>query len=361
VAETEKEETANPERAVPPRTARARALTVLGVCLAGVGAYLAAGHGTSSFGYAWIRVHLDIVESQLADLKDLLLDYKKTHGRYPTNDEGLAALDNFESRFRVTLPITPGQAPGQIAGLDPRLDYYFHFMARQVLKLFRDEKGRAPRNEAEFRDVLPEDLVSRLLGGNAQEAQVEIAITRSDNVLILSPAGVLSPWFIPYMYENRNGLDASAFADSPAERDKRAWCVARVDEGVYVCSIGAQLRAREHDEAWWAFNGPRLLGVGLLLLALGCFAAVMRSPWRRAAKGAAAILVSGALGFLTSKASQVSCYAMVPFFHTRQPEIVAQQRKLLKKYRRRGVLAEATYAKALEALEGPLEAGKEPR
>lgn len=337
-------------------TARALALTALGVCLAGVGAYLAAGHGSYSR-HEWIRMYLEIVGGQLAELRGLVVEYKKTHGRYPTNDEGLAVLDNFESRFKATLPALPEEAPGQAVVLHPWLDDYFWFTVRETLGYFRQDKGRAPRDAAEFSDVLPDYLLARARKDNAWQVQMDLGITRTDNILVLSPAGVLSPWFIPYVYENRTGADPASFVDSLATRDQRGWCLARVDERVFVYSVAAQFYAKRYDEEWWDYNGPRFLGAGLLVLALGSFVLLVRSTAWGSAKGMAAILVSGALGYLTSEALQVSCYAARSLFHRRDPQMLTQQRELLEKYRNRGVIAEATYKKAVAALENPLEAG----
>jgi hypothetical protein len=52
-----------------------------------------------------------------------------------------------------------------------------------------------------------------------------------------------------------------------------------------------------------------------------------------------------------------TCYVMRSLFYRRDAQMVAQQKELLEKYRSRGLIAEATFRKAVAALEKPLEAG----
>ena len=91
---------------------------VLIVALGGIGAWLVAGYGRDDRGQWWLRSHLEIVQDQLADLKDHLQAYREAHGRYPTNDEGLATLDNFESRFKAYLRRHPDDSPDEPAVFD---------------------------------------------------------------------------------------------------------------------------------------------------------------------------------------------------------------------------------------------------
>ena len=74
------------------------AIIVLG---ATSGAYLIAGYGQDDRGQWWLRSHLTIIRDQLDGLRNHLRRHKEAHGRYPTNDDGLAVLDNFEARFTV--------------------------------------------------------------------------------------------------------------------------------------------------------------------------------------------------------------------------------------------------------------------
>ena len=51
---------------------------------------------------SWIRGHLRVIQDQLGSIEHALRGYREERGRYPTNDEGLSVLDNFESRFKLT-------------------------------------------------------------------------------------------------------------------------------------------------------------------------------------------------------------------------------------------------------------------
>jgi len=344
----------------PPQTRQWWPLIVLGACLAGVGAWYLGGHGSTDFLLHRIRNHLGVVQGQLADIKERLLDYRKAHGRYPTNDEGLAALDNFEARFRVLFHFYVPPDREDLRGFAGSMDDFDWLYVKEWVECFRAGEGRVPRTAAEFRQAFPEHEWSSAEESKVVPAEFELTVTRSDNVLILSPAGVLSPWLTPYVYENRNGVDAALFADSPANLDGEGRFSVSVDKGVYVYCIGAQLLAQRYDREWWRYHGPRIVGAGLLGLAAVCLVALLGwMPGRKAKLGAAAaVLVAGGIGSVQFVAS---CYVMRSLFYRRDAQMVAQQEELLEKYRSRGNITEATCRKALEALERPLEAGTPPR
>ena len=60
---------------------------------------------------SWIRCHLDIVQSQLHGLAGQLQEYRKAHGQYPSNDEGLGVLTNFESRLTLAYYLDKSEIP----------------------------------------------------------------------------------------------------------------------------------------------------------------------------------------------------------------------------------------------------------
>jgi len=332
------------------------ALIILGACLAYAGARYLGGNGSTDFLLTRIQHHLRVIQSQLADLKQNLVEYRRAHGRYPTNNEGLAALDSFESRFKVVFHFYVGNHEDGLRGFDESTDSFSLLYAKSGIAYFRGMHGRAPGSAAEFRLLYPEREATPWDGGKVVPVEFELAITPSNGVLILSPPGVLSPWLTPYVYENRNTLDPALFADSPANLDDKGRFSVNVDEGVYVYSVGAQLLAQRYDREWWRYHGPRLTGAGLLILAAGLLVALLCClPGRKAKLGAAAaVLVAGGIGSIQVYAT---CYAMRSLFYRRDAQMVAAQRELLEKYRSRGVIAEATFRTAVAALEKPLEAG----
>ncbi len=319
------------------------------IVLAGAGliVYLATP-ALETRGEDWRRRHVQTLRVGLDDVRDLLLDYHKTHGRYPTNDEGLAALDNYESRFTVTAWRYKHGSSDELPLTGVFEERAFPALHGLALSDFRRTHGRAPKNADEFRSAF------LVLGSSLQPSErdeyepveVEIAITSSDGVFMVSPAGLLSPLQIPYMYENRNGLDASLFADSPVGRDSDGRYSVHVDKGVYVYSVGGLHYAELIDK-----SRARRVRIALLLAAL-LVASTALLIWAARVKGGiialAAMLGIGSLGYF---ASQVSCYVMSSLFRYRDPKIVVRQKELLEKQHASGIISDQTYERVLASLE----------
>lgn len=303
----------------------------------------------------WRRSHLEIVDGQLQGLKHQLRDYKSTHGNYPTNDEGLAVLDNFESRFTISYyrrlnelrryESSGFRGDGQ--------DRFWWRSTTKALEEFRREHGRPPRNQEEFcqtrlglgfYDARPSSETEQ------QPTRVEIAIDRANNIFLLDRAGVLSPWLLPYNYENRTGRDADAFRHSLADEDQWGYSV-RVDEDVYVSSSGGYLYAGQVRRIWWRRNGPRMFGV--LLIVIGVAVAVcgaVRGREGRPLLAISAVIPGFLLGGFLHVSNRMTCYVMQEIFSRRSPEMVSLQMELLEKYRENGVINQETYGRAVSAV-----------
>jgi hypothetical protein len=310
----------------------------------------------------WPRAHLSILRQQLGDLKHHLLEWKKAHGRYPTNDDGLAVLDSFAARFSVTYNPCPDEAPGGERGFygNDHMGFFWN-QAQREIRRYREVHGHVPRNAREFCET---HLGQALDIGPAfaddlgwthvrPYIEVEFAIGKSDTLFIIGPTGAMTGWLVPFVYENRTGLDPALFADSPANGRKSDRYSARVDDGIYVYALGGQLYSRDYDARWWEYHGPRMAGGGLLLLSLGALVVLWRSSRKAAIAGAVIALGAGGLGTLAGS-TYATWYVMVPLFGRRDAQMVAQQKELLDKYRSRGIIGDATHQKALAALDKPL-------
>lgn len=302
---------------------------------------------------SWLRSHLEIVDGQLQGLSDLLQDYRNTHGHYPTNNEGLAALDNFETHFTVRcyrwLDAAQGYESSGFYG-DGRNRFWWQSSKRE-LQEFRRNHGRPPRDQDEFcMTRLGMNFSEREPNGETEEqpTEVEMAIDRNNNIFLLDRAGVLSPWLLPYNYENRNGCNADAFSQSLADGDRWGYS-ARIDDGVYISSSGGYLYAQRYRRMWWHRNGPRLFGV--LLIFTGIAVAVcsaVRARRGRPLLGILAVIPGVLVG--GSLLGYVTCYIMAELFSRRSPEMVSLQMELLEKYRENGVIDEETYLRAASAV-----------
>jgi hypothetical protein len=299
---------------------------------------------------------VQIIQGQLADIKELLQDYRKAHGRYPSNDEGLSVLDNFESRLKMHF-ITFANPDA-----DDVLDYDsghpaggFWAEARRNLQIFRMQNGHAPRSAKDLEFTSFDYYESRSLQGKQPPSiELEVAVTKNDNLLIPTHQGILSPWLLPYVYENRSNLDAAAFEFSPVNRDPNGRYSVCVDKGIYVYSVGAKNYAEINDRLRQENVTIQLVGMSFLLVAIALSILAIRAAEHRLkagfmvtiAMGLSTLLGPGLYGLNTA-----TCYYMIPFFSRRDPQMVVQQKDLLDKYRAAGVISEETYKKSLAAVE----------
>ena len=254
-------------------------LLAIAALLATVGAFFAAGHGSDDRGLWWVSRHLEVLQDQLAALKGQLLEYKQVHGRYPTNDEGLAVLDRFEAKMPFMLGRRPGAAD-ELPGASYSDAVWLN--RKRTVQLYKAQRRDDPEGAALTLTMSlagqPKDWGETSFLSEHDVVEATLAIDERDQIFILSPAGILSPWWLPYTYENRIGLDAAKFEGSSVDRDREGRYSIRVDEGIYVCAVDGMVWTAEVDGRWWEWNLPRFLG-GLLLLIAVIFliASVIRS------------------------------------------------------------------------------------
>jgi len=275
------------------------AITIFVLLIVGLslpGAFLAAGYGTNELMQHQQQWYLQVIQEHLADLKELLLDYRNRHGRYPTNDEGLAAIDNFKSK----------------------------------VPLFYRCDDAPPDN------------------GQPLGVEAEPAVDKNGNASVMDSSGVPSSLLLPFMYENRSGIDAAKFAFSPVNGDSNRRYSVLVDKGVYVYSLNGRVCADTLDHLWWEDFYPVLIGFALLATAIAAATALFRGGRRITAIAALAVpvVLGGLFGSI-----RVGCYATDSLSIHRSPQMAFQQKNLLDKYLAAGVISEDTYRKSLAAVE----------
>ena len=302
-----------------------------------------------------LQGQLQLLQGELQAVKAQLLDYHRAHGRYPSNDEGLAALDNFQSRFKAVVFVRPYDAEGY-GGLWPEWNDASYDWAADV-RLFREHHGRAPSK--------PGDLVALTAMASEHDpdfkpVEVDLAIGRDDHIFLMTDAGILSPWLVPYVYENCQGLGPAAFADSPAPRGLAERYSVRVDDGVYVYSVGGRLCAEELAPITWR----RTVVALIVLLLFGAALLFVLLSFRASARAGIAALTTLLVAtcgwfFLCFVVLAHPCMLWPPRFYHRDPRMLTEQRQLLEKYHSRGVLSDASYRRALSAIEFPPPAKEE--
>lgn len=161
---------------------------------------------------------------------------------------------------------------------------------------------------------------------------------------------MLSPWLIPYVYENRNGVDPEKFQDSPADSDSGRRYSVRVDDGIYVYSVNEHLRAEMLDETWWEYNGAVFLGGVLVLVAVSCVVILGRWSRKGAIAGVVAFLLSAGAGSGLSLCITCQAPSAPQFYYFCLRRMFAQRRQLPDPYHQSGVIGDEICEKAVSAL-----------
>lgn len=344
---------APPEQSVTPHEApsKARAGATVWILLATVFAIMAVPF-TDSRNVGIPHRYWELHNRCLDDLADALVKYRNLHGTYPDNDQGLYALDTFGARFEVAIDDLRGKKDSTKTNSHPalflegRVHRTFWLIVQEQIPRFHAWKGRPPANAEELGMpwLAPTEPPT---GPDARRA--EIAITDHDQLFFLAPGCVLDPSLTPYVYENRNGRDESAFADSIANSDWRRKFSREPAPGIFISSHNARdcyLAYRDQFIARYS----RVWGAGALSLA--CWIVAIRRT--RRFRGRKWPLVIPAIGaFLASglgTGSFVTCYITraIPW---RKPESVEAQKRLLEKFHRDGVIRGDTYQTALQGFE----------
>jgi hypothetical protein len=248
------------------------------------------------------------IRFQLAELADLLRAWNGAHGRYPTNDEGLAVLD---------LPGT------------------------RVFPPYRDEKERMEAWTA-----------VRSLGYEQKPA-----FLRTD-------AGPVSLYLLPYLYENRRGAPPGVFAHSPVDADPDGLWSRQVDDGIYVLCTDLKWLAEERaaERAAYCLLLLRTAGPALLFGILFAFStARARRRGAKAGLGRTILLRVGGtillLGSLLPWAgnAMITCYSPARLSLRHRTAMAAECRRVLTRYREQGMIRPETCQRFLDVLDTDVE------
>ena len=275
------------------------------ICLTlAIGGQFTCGKPKYFYETRWYEIHLDTIKEHLDTVSKELKGYYAKNSRYPDNNEGLAVLTDFRKRL------------------------------------------------AERDECLPPPI--GIAKDDSLRHQVAATLRGRDRELFAFDEGVLSPWFVPFVYENRRGLKRELFTDSPATEDSGQNYSIKVDDGIYVYSVGARIFYKEYKhlliEMWTAYIVVLIILLVFIFLFIKAKRFTKQSLLKRAIKMVAgAILILIAL--LIGQEMMVRCYAPSYFGTHRRPEMMAEYNALLDKYHQRGVINDVTYQKIKTALE----------
>lgn len=326
----------------------------------------------TSFHATWIEDHIRIIRGQLQGLACTVRDFKATHGRYPTNDEGLGVLDDLGACAVFTNFFPSGDAARMY-----RMSLRIHYgrQARETLNLptglaSRDEQLRIAKEMAEegaqiTLDADPSAYYADdpLEVGPVAMVPLAVAINRNGLVYWLDDGQVLSPWLQPYMYENRTMGPESRFKGSPVEGDWTRRFSVKVDKGVFIYSPSAEFMVRRQGGTWWHCRGPLVMGAAMVLVALlmGITLSLRHrqsAPFITALKS---VFLTLGGGVALAAVIMPSCYAMARPFSYQDPAMVRRQVELLDQYRERGVISAETHARCMAAIERGTDPARKPR
>lgn len=317
------------------------------VLLTVAGTFLVFGSGPWQRWLGHRRASLLLIRRQLRGIRTHLIDYKKKHGEFPSSNQGLAMLDNFDAQFHVPCSRGPSASPTS-SYVGVYLATVLWQTGQTIVTSYRGYHGRPPRNALE---LLGTDYYARLRRDRRSvPVTLQVAIGKSDNIYVLTPGGVLSPWYVPYVYENRRGHDAMAFRESPVNCDKNGEYSVRVDEGVYVYSVGGQVLVEELYAKWRLYTWVRVGGAALLVVALAYLIVLVIRSKVTIPSGLAAVILACITGLILVYAT-AKWYPIRSPFSERRARVASRCKEVLTQYHARGITSDETYAKALESIE----------
>lgn len=301
-----------------------------------------------------LNTRLAIFQQQLSNLGTLLREYKGGHGEYPSNNKGLLSLDTFGSWHQV------------YAGIIRRGDSYDIVGMRRLenddeLKRFIEEqrqKWKHPR-------PMPDFFVSIITEESnlSEYKEYTMGIRKDDIGFIWGPVGPIDRWsLMPYLYENRIGLEPSAFEGSVINKDVSQNYSMRVDDGIYVYSIAAMNEAQTCNQ-FESDIARRKIYILLIIFSSILIVVVILRKWLSVdgyviLKWIVFIIIINALlvFFLVSAKRKEPLkdnyiYANVSRIYVRTPELVNQQKEMLDLYRKNNVITQEAYDKQIAALE----------
>lgn len=191
------------------------------------------------------------VDAELEDIAGMLRTYRRTHGEYPSTEEGLRAIDVYAARYPTT-----GEHWEALGDL-------FRYSRR----IKRALGGRLPRNPGEMWEAItvPERRALPAKG-------FELAVSRDYGVHLLYQGEILSPFNVPYVYIGAPG---------PIDDRGGRGCVIIENRVAVVCPETQQVWRRDVRPVWYIVRVGAILSIVLVPVTLAVVIIVgRRQQWK---------------------------------------------------------------------------------
>ena len=252
-----------------------------------------------------------------------------------------------------------------------KIQYHFQVIFDQ-LKAYYEKNKQYPDNnegltvltELRARLIKEQAYLPPPIGSCQEDCNGKYGV--ADEGMVSFDGGILSPWLEPFVYENRRGLEKNIFADSPVNRDKKQYYSIKVDDEIYVYSVGAMMYYHDYARVMAKRNMTHIivwsipvLSFVLLILFIWLFIKAKRPTdklpkwWLKPLKvtvGILMLLLSVIIGLKKHEVYEISCYMILSNNFLHRPKMISQYNVLLDKYRQRGVITDATYQKIKQSL-----------
>lgn len=280
----------------------------------------------SNIGESNFKRNYEVEARNLFTLSAILNYYKEKTGKYPSNDEQLMQIPIFK----------------EIAGIKQGIYY-----------LDNKFKLDMPDTYKEFNKILGEN--------NTYNYKMPISV---------SSDGILSPYAIPYILENRTGTAENNFNFSPLNNKnlKSEKYSLKVSENVYIYSPSALYYAYQDLQLEEKINNQKQQFLTLrnnsivimIILTVLFFIKYGFSSLKKNFASMAELLIScatiGIIAAITVPQAITHCYRPAPFkLPQRDKNTVDLCSELLEKYKQNNIISEAAYQKLKNSLTKEIE------
>lgn len=290
-----------------------------------------------------LQGRMEFYQEQFTELAAYLKEYKQVNNEYPDNNMALSKLSFKGNRCFIYVEFKENEK-GLFCISRPDVVS----AEREIIEILQNRQ----------KEVLPADPWLYDFGTKREGLEYEqyiLTIDNSEVPFILKDEQVVDWWyFLPYLYENRAGFSKTVFGDSFVNDDTHQQFSYRVDDGVYVYSIGAMHYAQEleqNNNCMVLLNRyTNILMVMFILSIVGLTVKMYLSSGRKKILLICTIIAYGAASFVVGHLGKEPLDFMRHHISHLTPAMVQQQKNMLNLYYDNKVINEYNLKKQLKML-----------